>query len=289
VKIFGAIKAVFEFINSYFKSVVFVTILVIYIVGSIPKDGLEIANVAEIEITGAIFDVTKTLKEIKQVSEDENIKGVLINVDSPGGSVSKSIELADAIKRLKAKKRVVVYASGMLTSGSYYASIWADEIVANSGSIVGSIGVIFQGANLEELFSKLGVKSQNQTAGKYKESGTPTRAWLGFEKSELKKVVDDMYDLFISDVSKARGLNKSEHTIFADAHIFTARQAKKVGLIDAVGSIDYAHKRLLLLSKLDKLVWQEKEEEGIDTIKALLQSSFNEAIGSYMFGYGYFR
>jgi protease-4 len=284
VYIIKAIKNIFLFINNYFKSVVFLTILAIYLNNTTTDKLYETPNVALIEIKTPIFDIKETLKEIKEANQQNNIKGVLIDIDSPGGSVSKSVELSEAIKRLKANKPVIVYCSGILASGSYYASIWADEIIANSGSLIGSIGVIFQSGNFQELFSKLGVKLQNQIAGKYKETGTPTRKWKDFEKQELKKVIDDMYDIFVSDVAKARKLNKQEHTKFADAHIFTARQAKQVGLIDSIGTIKSANDKLLLLSKVKKPIWKKREQDKFKNIQDLFENSFVKVINNLMFG-----
>ncbi|XPV53190.1 MAG: signal peptide peptidase SppA [Halarcobacter ebronensis] len=169
-------------------------------------NNMQTANLQKIELSGPIMDSTKVLEQVNQAKEDNNIKGVLFVVNSPGGAVAPSVEIAYAIKELKELKPVVAYASGVMASGSYYASIWANKIIANPGSMVGSIGVIFQGANVEELMHKIGVKTQTVKVGKYKEAGTPTRAWENFEKAELEKVIDDTYDMFITDVGSARGL-----------------------------------------------------------------------------------
>ena len=105
-------------------------------------------NLQQIDLVGPIMDATEIVAMIDEATEDDNIKGVLLNVNSPGGAVAPSIEIAYAVKRLKEKKPVIAYAKGTIASGSYYASIWADEIIANPGSMVGSIGVIMQGADL---------------------------------------------------------------------------------------------------------------------------------------------
>jgi len=165
-------------------------------------------------------------------------------VNSPGGAVAPSVEISYAIKELKKKKPVVVYASGILASGSYYASIWADEIIANPGSMVGSIGVIMEGADLSGLMSKIGIKTQTVQAGKYKKVGTPDRPWKPYERAELNKVIQDTYNMFTSDVAAARHLKLAQKESWADAHIFTARQAKRVGLIDEVGVLSNAKEPL---------------------------------------------
>ncbi|MGB5866617.1 MAG: signal peptide peptidase SppA, partial [Arcobacteraceae bacterium] len=174
--------------------------------------------------------------------------------------VAPSIELAYAIKELQSTKPVVAYASGIMASGSYYASIWADKIIANPGSMVGSIGVIMQSVDASELMSKIGVKTQTVKMGKYKESGTPTRQWTKDERAELEKVTQDTYNMFVSDVANARGLKKEDHTLYADAHIFTSSQAKEVGLIDEVGTISTAKYMLVKLSKVEKPIWSKENK-----------------------------
>jgi protease-4 len=260
--IFSPIIAILDFITKYFKTIVFLTI--IYFI-TIPADenlaeGNSHANLQKIELTGPIMDVSKTLEDIQKAKEDKNIKGILFVIDSPGGSVAPSVELAYAIKELKEIKPVVVYASGVIASGSYYASIWANKIIANPGSMVGSIGVIMQGVNTEELMQKIGVSTQTVKAGKYKESGTPTRKWFDYEEKQLQAVIDDTYNMFISDVASARNLDVKNHTIFADAKIFTSKQAKEVGLVDEVATLSYAQTSLMTLSKVENPVWKKEDK-----------------------------
>ena len=139
--LFSPIIAILDFITKYFKTIVFLTI--IYFIVTPTNENLtdvnSHANLQKIELTGPIMDVSKTLEDIQKAKEDKNIKGVLFVVNSPGGAVAPSVELAYAIKELKEIKPVVVYASGVIASGSYYASIWANKIIANPGSIVGSM------------------------------------------------------------------------------------------------------------------------------------------------------
>ena len=271
-KIFSPIIAVLDFITKYFKTIVFLTIIYFIVYGtdnaSSESGNYELANLQKIELKGPILDVNKTLEEIEKAKAASNIKGVLLVVNSPGGAVAPSVELAYAIKELGEIKPVIAYASGVIASGSYYASIWADKIIANPGSMVGSIGVIMQGLNTEELMAKIGVSTQTVKAGKYKESGTPTRKWFDYEKEQLQSIIDDTYNMFITDVANARKLKKSDHTKFADARVFTASQAKKVGLIDEVATISKAQSQLSKLAKVENPVWQkpDKFEKFIDKI-----------------------
>jgi protease IV len=262
--LFSPIIAILDFITKYFKTIVFLTIIYFIFAPSDEKlgDSDSYANLQKIELTGPIMDVSKTLEDIQKAKDNKNIKGVLFVVDSPGGAVAPSVELAYAIKELKEIKPVVVYASGVIASGSYYASIWANKIIANPGSMVGSIGVIMQGVNAEELMKKIGVSTQTVKAGKYKESGTPTRKWFDYEEKQLQSVIDDTYNMFVSDVASARNLDIKNQTIFADAKIFTSKQAKAVGLVDEVATLSYAQNSLMTLAEVTNPVW--KKEDKID-------------------------
>lgn len=275
--LFLPVIAILDFITKYFKTIVFLTIIYFITVDTTENlaDNNSLANLQKIELTGPIMDVTKTLEEIENAKKDKNIKGILFVVNSPGGAVAPSVELAYAIKELKEIKPVVVYASGVIASGSYYASIWADKIIANPGSMVGSIGVIMQGVNTEELMQKIGISTQTVKAGKYKESGTPTRKWFDYEEKQLQSVIDDTYQMFISDVASARNLDVKNHTLFADAKIFTSKQAKEVGLVDEVATLSYAQDNLISLSKVENPIW--KKEDKFDKF---MDKLINEAVSN---------
>ena len=284
-KLFSPVIAILDFITKYFKTIVFLTIIYVVFFNSDEEriSTKSTANLQKIELVGPIIDVSKTLENIEKAKTDTNIKGVLLVVDSPGGAVAPSVEVAYAIKELKQIKPVVVYASGVIASGSYYASIWANKIIANPGSMVGSIGVIMQGVNTKELMDKIGIQTQTVKAGKYKESGTPTRKWTEFEEKQLQSVIDDTYNMFITDVATARNLDIKNYTSFADAKIFTSKQAKDVGLVDEVANITVAQKTLAELSKVENPVWkkEDKFEKFMDKLvsEAVSQISMNFVTG----------
>ncbi|MCG3657627.1 signal peptide peptidase SppA [Aliarcobacter butzleri] len=284
-KLFSPVIAILDFITKYFKTIVFLTIIYVVFFNSDEEriSTKSTANLQKIELVGPIIDVSKTLENIEKAKTDTNIKGVLLVVDSPGGAVAPSVEVAYAIKELKQIKPVVVYASGVIASGSYYASIWADKIIANPGSMVGSIGVIMQGVNTKELMDKIGIQTQTVKAGKYKESGTPTRKWTEYEEKQLQSVIDDTYNMFITDVATARNLDIKNYTSFADAKIFTSKQAKDVGLVDEVANITVAQKTLAELSKVENPVWkkEDKFEKFMDKLvsEAISQISMNFVSG----------
>ncbi|MEA1892230.1 MAG: signal peptide peptidase SppA [Campylobacterota bacterium] len=258
-KLFAPIGATINYIQNHFKAMLFLLLVTLIFMPTSNED-LTPTNLQRIDLVGPIMEVSEVLEKIEKADKDAKVKGVLFVIDSPGGAVAPSIELAYAIKRLKEKKPVVVYAQGTIASGSYYASIWADEIIANPGSMVGSIGVVMQGADISELMEKVGISSQSVQAGKYKKVGTADRAWKTFEVNELNKVIQGTYDMFTNDVAKARGLDIKKRNQFANAHIFTAYQAMEVGLVDSLGVTYDAKLKLEELSGVSKPVWSKEDK-----------------------------
>jgi len=277
-KLFSPITATLGFIQNHFKAMIFVLILFLLFAPQSDQDFTP-NNLQQISLIGPILEVSEVVKQIDDAASNDSIKGVLLIVNSPGGAVAPSIEVAYAIKRLKAKKPVVAYASGTIASGSYYASIWANEIIANPGSMVGSIGVIMQGADLSELMSKIGIKTQSVQAGKYKKVGTGDRPWAPHEVNELNKVIQGTYELFTTDVANARGLDIKKRDMFANAHIFTAKQAKDVGLIDSIGVSYDAKQRVIKLSGVTKPVWNK--EDKFDKLMKKLSATTAVALHTY--------
>ncbi len=257
--LFSPITYTLQLIQNNFKAMIFLLILFLLFAPQSEND-LASNNLQTISLVGPIMEVSEVLAQIDDAQNDTNIKGVLFIVDSPGGAVAPSVEVAYAIKRLTKVKPVVAYAQGTIASGSYYASIWADKIIANPGSMVGSIGVIMQGANVSELMEKIGVKTQTVQAGRYKKVGTSDREWSDIEINELNKVIHGTYDMFTRDVADARKLDYNKRDIYADAHIFTAHQAKNVGLIDKIGVMYDAKQELIKLSKVSNPIWNKEDK-----------------------------
>ncbi len=258
-KIFSPITGTINYIQNHFKAMLFILILILIFAPASEKEFTPY-NLDKITLSGPIMDATEVVQKIDKAADNDAIKGVLFCVDSPGGAVAPSVEIAQAIKRLKEKKPVIAYAKGTMASGSYYASIWADKIIANPGSMVGSIGVIMQGADLSGVMKKIGIKSQVVKAGLYKQIGTPDRPWKKYEVAELNKVIQGTYDMFTQDVANARKLDIKKRDRFANAHIFTAAQAKKVGLVDALG-VEYDAKIALAnLAHVEHPIWNKEDK-----------------------------
>ncbi|MDR3347066.1 MAG: signal peptide peptidase SppA [Helicobacteraceae bacterium] len=245
------------FIQHHFKATLLVLFVALLVLSA--NQPRPMPNLYRINLYGAIIDPTAFLAEVQEASRD-HIRGVLLVVDSPGGSVPPSVEMMMAIKELSDRKPVVAYSAGVMASGSYYASIWADEIIANPGSIIGSIGVVMEGVNAAELLAKIGVKMRVVKAGELKEAGTFYREWTQQELAQLEAVTNGIYAMFVSDVAQARGLNIADAKTYANGRIFTASQALEAGLIDNLGSLPMAQERITELSGVPHGIWNEESE-----------------------------
>ena len=177
---------------------------------------------------------------LRELIEDESVKGVLLSVNSPGGTVGASKELYQAVKDLSEKKPVVVSMLDQATSGGYYAASPATKIYANAGSITGSIGVILNGFSAKELLDRVGIKSQTIKTGPYKDVFSPFRELAEPERQLLQDLLQSTYQEFIGDVSKGRKMDLEVVRNLADGRIFTGRQAKENKLVDELGTLDQA-------------------------------------------------
>ncbi len=189
------------------------------------------------------------LELINKAAKDPSIKGILIRINSPGGTVAASQELYSAVLRARKKKPVVVTMGDVAASGGYYIAAAADTIFANPGTITGSIGVITSYLNFYELFNKIGIKGITIKAGEYKDIGNPTRPLTEEEKKILQALLNDSYNQFLTDVSKGRNTPRTKIASLAKGLIYTGIQAKKVGLVDHLG--DY-YQALKFTQKLVK-------------------------------------
>ncbi len=256
-KLFLPITATLDFIQKYFKSLIFILILLV-IFGS-NTDEIKRPNLLKIYLSGEIFDSSQFLEDMKEAKK-KHIKGVLLVIDSPGGSVPHSFEIGLAIKELAQKKPVVTYAVGAMASGSYYAGLYSDKIFANPGSMVGSIGVIAQVPNLKTILDKVGVDMRSVKMGEYKEMGTPFRDWSEKENAQMNEMVGDIYNYFVSEVANKRGLDINKSDEFANGRVFIASRAKELNLIDEVGTMKIAEDELIKLSEVTSPVWDEPSE-----------------------------
>lgn len=281
---FKALGCGIKFINTYFKTFVLL-LIVIWILIPSANSSSNLANLERIDLKGEIFDSSAVLEKIINAKNDSNIKGVLFVIDSPGGAFAPSMELALAIKDLKIKKPVLVYASGTMASGSYLAGVGANKILANPASFIGSIGVIMQGADLSGLANKLGIKEQTIQAGEFKSAGTFARAWNENERNFLQGLIDQSYDLFTGFVAKERALDLNKKDQWANARVFLAAKAKELGLIDELGNYENAKKELEKLANVSNPVW--KEEDKIDKFLNRLEGQTSSLISKSLIEIAY--
>jgi protease IV len=196
-------------------------------------------------------DASELAKRLHEWSENNDIKVILLKINSPGGTVGAVQEIYTEILKCKAKgKKVVATMSDVAASGGYYLAAAADKIVANPGTITGSIGVIIQFGNLEGLFEKVGVRLQVVKSGEHKDIGSPARALTAEERRLLQATIDDAYAQFVEAVQKGRNMPEPKVRELADGRIFTGRQAKELGLVDELGDSQDALELAIKLANL---------------------------------------
>jgi protease-4 len=197
-------------------------------------------KVGVVEIEGTIVEAEPTIERIVKFRKSKSVKAIILRINSEGGMVAPSQEIYQEVKRTCKEKKVIVSMESIAASGGYYVACAADKIVANPGTLVGSIGVILQLANIEELLKKVGLRSKIIKSGKYKDIGSMTREMTEEEETLLQEFSDDIYHQFIDAVVEGRGLPPEEVLKIADGRIFTGVQALKLGLIDSIGNLQDA-------------------------------------------------
>lgn len=200
------------------------------------------SRIALIKIEGVIVDSREVIDDLKKYKDNPAIKAILLRIDSPGGGVVPSQEIYEEVKKIRedGKKKVVVSMGTVAASGGYYIASASDRIVANPGTLTGSIGVIMELANVEGLLRKIGVDSLVIKSGRHKDIGSPFRKMKPEERAILQHLLDDIHNQFITAVSSGRGLPEDKIRELADGRIFTGREAKEIGLVDDLGNLQDA-------------------------------------------------
>jgi protease IV len=193
-----------------------------------------------VEIKGVIIQSSEIIEQIHQYVEDEGVKAIILRIDSPGGGVGPSQEIHREILRIKTKKKVITSMGSVAASGGYYIACASDLIVANPGTITGSIGVLMEFTNIEELFKKIGIKGVVLKSGEHKDMGSPLREMGPEEKKIIQGVIDDVHQQFVQAVSEGRKMNRTKVMEIADGRIVTGEQAKQMGLVDQLGNLQDA-------------------------------------------------
>ncbi|NER36560.1 MAG: signal peptide peptidase SppA [Oscillatoria sp. SIO1A7] len=242
--------------------------------------------IARIEITGAIASATrKRVLEALKTVEEKKFPALLLRIDSPGGTVGDSQEIYSALKRLSEKTKIVASFGNISASGGVYIGMGAQHIVANPGTITGSIGVILRGNNLERLLEKIGVSFQTVKSGPYKDILAFDRELTAAEEDILQEMIDTSYQQFVQTVAEARNLAVDAVKSFADGRIFTGQQAQALGVVDRLGTEEDARVWAAQLAKLDpdkaKCVTLEERKSPIDRLLGNRSPGFGSSGISY--------
>jgi protease-4 len=205
------------------------------------KAGNPLKKIGLVRIVDEIMASEDYVRQLREMLDDKTIAGVIVRIDSPGGAVAPSQEIFAEMMRFRENAKPLVVSMGNIgASGAYYIAAPAMKIFANPGTITGSIGVIMHFPQYYKLLDKVGVKMQTIKSGAFKDIGSPDREITPAERIYLQQFIDDTYEQFIEDVSKARGMNLDTVRRIAEGRIYTGRQAVKAGLIDSLGGFQVA-------------------------------------------------
>jgi protease IV len=194
-------------------------------------------KIAIVEVKGVISQSSGIIEELQQYVDDKDVKAIILRIDSPGGGVGPSQEIYREVMKIRPKKKVVTSMGSVAASGGYYIASASDLIVANPGTITGSIGVIMQFSNFEELLKKIGIKGVVLKSGEHKDIGSPFREMTPEEKKIMQEVLDNVHQQFIQAVADGRKLDRTKVAEIADGRILTGEQAKNLGLVDQMGNL----------------------------------------------------
>lgn len=242
-------------------------------------DALKIKSghaVGVIDLAGEILTSDQFNKDLKAFVDHDKIKAIVVRIDSPGGAVGASEEIFEAIKEANQKKPVICSMASIAASGGLYAAMGCPKIVANKGTLTGSIGVIMMSPNVQELIERFGIFMTVVKSGEFKDTGSPFRKVTEADKAVLQVMVDSAYSQFVETIATARHLDTANVKKFADGRVFTGEQALELGLIDEIGNLSHAAELALKLSGDEgkpELVYPKKATG----VFALLQEQVDES------------
>ena len=243
-------------------------------------------KVGVLEVKGVIANVQPTVEELAKFRRDGSVKAVVVRIESPGGGVSPSQELYQEIRRTVREKPVVVSMGSVAASGGYYIACAAQKIYANPGTITGSIGVILEFTNFEELLKKIGFRMEVVKSGRYKDVGNPGREMTAEERAYLQAMVDNVHEQFVRDVARGRRMKVEKVRELADGRIFTGEQAMELGLVDELGNLKDAINAAAKMAAIEgepRVVYPEKEKKSLfDYVFDRITDKLANKVQSYM-------
>jgi protease-4 len=236
--------------------------------------GFDGEAVGVVEIEGAIVDARDTIEYIRRFRKDEDIKAIVVRINSPGGAVGPSQEIYREIRKTVETKKVVASMGAVAASGGYYVACATDGIIANPGTITGSIGVIMGYTNFRQLLDKIGMVPVVIKSGPYKDTGSPTREMLDDEREILQAITSNIHDQFVTAIAEGRKMDRARVEHVADGRIFTGEDAKARGLVDRLGNFEDALEWAGELGGIDgEVVPVYARDEKLSLLRYLMSSS----------------
>ena len=193
-------------------------------------------KLAIVKVEGTINNSEEIVRQISSLTKDERVKAIVVRIDSVGGGVAPSQEIYEALLTAGKKKKVVASMGSVAASGGYLIACGAEQIVANPGTVTGSISAVMHFTDIQELMKKIGIHSSVVKSGKYKDIGSPTRDMTEEERILLQELVDDVYDQLLEVIAARRKISMENLRQIADGRILTGRQALKLKLVDSLGT-----------------------------------------------------
>jgi protease-4 len=229
-------------------------------------------NVALVRLEGVIVNGAGVIEEITDWADDDDAKAIVLRIVSPGGVVGPSQEIYDAVIKARKKKPVVCSFGALAASGGYYVGAGCDKIVANPGTLTGSIGVIMAYNTTFELFEKIGLGTVVIKSGQFKDVGSPDRPMTDDERALLQSVIDSMYGQFVAAIATGRNMDEEAVRKYADGRVFSGAQALEYGFVDELGGLVEA------VAVAGKLAGIEGEPEIIERVDEpnIMQQLFGE-------------
>ncbi len=252
-------------------------------------------KIAVVELRGMITSAEDIVRQFKKYRENQSIKAVLLRIDSPGGSAVASQEMYEEVKKTRDSGKPVVVSMGSLAaSGGYYVACGSSRLVANPGTLTGSIGVISEFLQLHEVLDKIGIDVKTIKSGKMKDAGSQTRKMTVEDQKYFQSLLDDVHDQFIEVVETERKLNHEDALALADGRVFTGKQALQYGLVDTLGTFEDAIIIAAELAGIDgepaivrererRLWWESIFGDITKSVKEMKKDIFDRPIVSYRF------
>jgi protease-4 len=222
----------------FLGSCVYMVTSTVGMLGSPESASVNEDSILYVELDGVIIDGIEILEDLRTYAKEENIKAILVRVNSPGGVVGPSQEIYSELLRIREelKKPIVVSANALMASGGYYVAAAANKIVVNPGTLMGSIGVIMEFANLSDLYSWAKIQRYSLTTGAFKNTGTDTRTMRDDEKQLLQDMINEVHEQFKTAIVKGRNMRQDQVDAIADGRILTGEMGVKLGLADLLGT-----------------------------------------------------